>query len=200
MINALASEGDVAEIITLYVDFFSSPAVEDSVSLDDQHATLGIQLGEKEGTSTDLGVEVEAVLSPETLASSLGFSKERLPILFNHYRHRAGLSAWDPANEALFNPDAAANSPDMVPIALHWHQLAGLHAVIRMNFDSKPVLDKPFGCLIADAVGLGTTFLSATIIAFLSDVVTCQSMINQSLSHPVRLPPILGMSELFIRS
>lgn len=178
----------MAEIINLYTDFFNAPDVADSVPLHEQHTSIDIQLGDKVG---DLGVEVEATMPPDTLAANLGFSKG-LPLLFNHYRHRAGLSAWDPVNDELFSPEAAAKNPDMEPIVLHWHQLVGLHSIIRMNFSSEPVPNKTFGCLIADEVGLGKTFLSAIIIAFLSDVVTRQSMMQQSLPQPVTLPPILS--------
>lgn len=190
MIKALISEGDKAEIISLYTDFFNTPDVADSVPLHEQHATINIQLGDKGG---DLGVEVEATMPPETLATNLGFSKG-LPLLFNHYRHRAGLSAWNSANDALFSPEAAATNPEMERLSLHWHQLVGLHSIIRSNFSPEPVLNKTFGCLIADEVGLGKTFLSALIVAFLSDVVTRQSMLQQSGPQLVTLPPVISKS------
>lgn len=193
MLKTLISEDDKAEIIGLYVDFFSGPAAEDSVPLDDQHATLGVQFGEKDGGQTDLGVEFEANLPPDVLASNLGFSKN-LPLLFNEYRHKGGLTAWQPENEALFNPELAAENPDMEPLNLYWHQIAGLHSIIRSNFTSEPARNTTHGCLVADEVGLGKTFLSAMVIAFLTDIVTRQSMMKASIGESVKLPPLLGKS------
>jgi TATA-binding protein-associated factor len=77
----------------------------------------------------------------------------------------------------------------MEPLALHWHQLAGVHAIMRMNFTKNPVSsDHRCGMLIADEVGLGKTFQAATTIAFLSDLVMCQKL---SQSQPVTFPPII---------
>lgn len=191
MLKTLISEDDKAEVINLYVDFFSAPTVEDSVPLDDQHATLGIQFGDKDGGHTDLGVEFEANLPPDILASNLGFSKN-LPLLFNEYRHKAGFTPWQFEHEALFNPELAAKNPDMDPLTLYWHQIAGLHSIVRSNFSSEPVRDTTLGCLVADEVGLGKTFLSAMVIAFLSDVVTRQSMMKGSVGESVKLPPLLS--------
>jgi hypothetical protein len=193
MLKTLISEDDKAEVINLYVDFFSAPAVEDSVPLDDQHATLGIQFGDKDGGHTDLGVEFEANLPPDILASNLGFSKN-LPLLFNEYRHKAGFTPWQSEHETLFNPELAAKNPAMDPLILYWHQIAGLHSIIRSNFSSEPVRDTTLGCLVADEVGLGKTFLSAMVIAFLSDVVTRQSMMKGSIGDSVKLPPLLSKS------
>jgi hypothetical protein len=193
MLKMLISEDDKAEIINLYLDFFSGPAIEDSVPLDDQHATLGIQFGEKDGGHTDLGVEFEANLPPDVLASNLGFLKN-LPLLFNEYRHKGGLTPWQPENEALFNPELAAENPDMEPLNLYWHQIAGLHAIIRANFSSEPARNTTHGCLVADEVGLGKTFLSAMVIAFLTDIVTRQSMMKDSIGESVKLPPLLSKS------
>lgn len=150
MLKTSISGDDKAEVINLYIDFFSAPAVEDSVPLDDQHATLGIQFWENDGVRTDLGVEFEANLPPDLLASNLGVSK-KLPLLFNEYRHKAGLTAWQPKNEALFDPVLAAKNPDMEPLSLYRHQIAGVHSIMRSNFSSEPANDTTAGCLVADA-------------------------------------------------
>jgi hypothetical protein len=114
----------------------------------------------------------------------MGFDRDGLPLLFNRYRHRAGLSAWDVANADLFKPAQAKANPQMDPIVLHAHQLAGVHAAMRMNFKPIPVSCTCHGCLVADEVGLGKTYQSCTCIAMLTDIVT-----RQEIGAP--LPPII---------
>ena len=181
----MASEQDVLDIIHLYTDFLS-PSSSDSVPLQEQHATIGFQFGERVD-GTDPGVEYESTFPPDILANNLGFLNH-LPLMFNTYRHRGGWSAWDPATANLFEPTKAQANTDMEPLALHWHQLAGVHAIVRMNFTSTPAPDRCHGALIADEVGLGKTFQAATTIAFLSDLVMRQSL---SQSNPIQLPPII---------
>lgn len=181
-LKSLASQEDVADIFNLYADFF--PTVFDSVSLVDQVPTIGFQFGESVD-GLDLGVEVESSLSPAALANNLGFI-QGLPLLFSTYRHRGGLSAWDVANAQLFDPSKAAEDVDMQPISLHWHQLAGVHSVIRKIFTETPNSGGCHGILIADEVGLGKTFQAATLIAFLSDFI-----LRQSFEPPIPLPPII---------
>ncbi|MDV2583560.1 hypothetical protein, partial [Alkalibacillus haloalkaliphilus] len=89
-------------------DFFSNPPIEDSVPLQDQQPTIGVKFGERKN-GIDPGVEAEATMPPEKLYHDLGFI-DGLPLLFNAYRHRGGLSAWDPQNEPLFEPSAAAQN------------------------------------------------------------------------------------------
>lgn len=135
----------------------------------------------------DLGVEAEASKTPEALALSLGFTLNHLPLLFKSHRHKSGLNSWDPMNDELFIPAAASHNADMEPISLHWHQLAGVHAIVRNNFSDQPESILPCGALVADEVGLGKTFQAATVIAFLADVV-----MRQKLGKP--LPPIIVKS------
>lgn len=177
----MASEQDISDVISLYVDFFNAPASVDSIALDEQHPTIGISLDEVEGG--DLGVQVEAKMSPEALSTDLGF-RNNLPLLFNSHRHKGGLNSWDSANTSLFEPTVAAMNADMEPIKLHWHQLAGVHAILRMNFTAEPDTSRPNGVLVADEVGLGKTFQAATVIAVLSDL-------NMRKSMMAKLPPII---------
>ncbi|KAF8953874.1 P-loop containing nucleoside triphosphate hydrolase protein [Flammula alnicola] len=182
-LKQLASDDDVEDVVNLYLDFFDTPAAADSVPLQEQHPTTSVKFGDSEN-GVDLGVEVESSMTPEALSNALGFPASRLPLLFNSFRHKAGLSSWDPENAHLFKPDAAAKNPEMDPISLHWHQLAGIHAVMRMNFTEKPD-SRPCGALIADEVGLGKTFQAAAIIACLSDLA-----MRQKLQKP--LPPVVS--------
>jgi len=179
----LASEEDVADVIALYTDFFSCPGPSESVSLDSQRPAL--QFFAEPLGDTDPGIGVESTLPPETLSENLGFPGG-LPLVFNSHRHRGGLSAWD--HPELFETTEAAKNPQMEPIALHWHQLAGVHAVIRMLFTEKPAPGKCCGALVADEVGLGKTFQAATAIAFFSDLVIRQELRRTQLAPD---PPII---------
>ncbi|GLB33117.1 putative helicase [Lyophyllum shimeji] len=186
MLSSLASEEDVADIINLYTEFFESPGRTDCTALQEQVPTIGIELPTSDD-GTDPGVEVECSLPPEVLARNLGFTNG-LPLLFNSYRHRGGLSAWDAANTHAFEPSKAANDPEMEPIALHSHQLCGVHSIVRMNFSPKPAPDSPCGTLVTDDVGLGKTFQSAATVAFLTDLHTRQTFPG---AKSAMLPPII---------
>lgn len=181
-LKSLASEQDVSDIFNLYNDFLSP---SDSIPLQEQHATIGLQLGEPID-GTDPGVEYESSLPPDELARNLGFMNG-LPLLFNQYRHRGGANAWDSTSADLFEPSNAKKNKDMEPLVLHWHQLASVHAIVQMNFSNIPTPATCCGTLIADEVGLGKTFQAATTIAFLSDLVMRQSL-SQS---PATIPPII---------
>ena len=185
MLESLATEEDVREIITLFHEYFTRPVLEDTPALDQQHPILVVPF-RGSNTSGDLGVEVESGMTPSQLSHNLGFASG-LPFLFNSYRHTSGLNCWSSSlATTLTSPDIATN-PLFTPLSLHWHQLAGVHAIIRMNFTS---LENPSGCcgtLITDEVGLGKTFQATATLAFLSEV-----RIRQTTGQP--LPPIIGKS------
>jgi hypothetical protein len=174
-LSSLADEVDVTDVINLYHEFFTTNQDMEAVLLEDQPL---IKFGEADGA--DLGVESESGMSKDDLASNLGFLNGKL-LLFNDYRHRAGLSSWT-------NPEAFVDgSTDLEPLNLFWHQLAGVHAIIRMNFHPTPSSTRVNGTLVADEVGLGKTFQAATVIVFLSDLVMRQSLGKN-------LPPIISLS------
>jgi TATA-binding protein-associated factor len=183
-LQQLASEEDVADVIALYMDFFNTPPTADSVPLTNQQPLPGLQTMLTEG---DPGIEIEASMSEDDLSSNLGFP-QRLPITFNTHRHGGGLSAWD--HPGIFDPALLAQNPDMEPIALHWHQLAGVHAIIRMLFTKDPT-PRACGVLISDEVGLGKTFQAATTIAFLSDLKMRQNL-RQTQPDLTHNPPLIG--------
>ncbi|KAG6903164.1 hypothetical protein DXG01_000613, partial [Tephrocybe rancida] len=74
----------------------------------------------------------------------------------------------------------------MVPLRLHWHQLAGISAVIRMLFFPDPTKSCG-GALITDDVGLGKTFQAAGTIALLADI-------RERQQRHEALPPIIRTS------
>lgn len=89
-------------------------------------------------------------MSYDDLSKSLAFQDGR-PFYFSAHFIRPQNSKTPPA-----------------PFNLFWHQLAGVHLVIRENFSAKPLNTIP-GMLIADEVGLGKTFQSAAIMSFLTE-------------------------------
>jgi hypothetical protein len=167
----LATAEEVDELGHLYDEFFNTP---NDVCLDVVQSTSNITFGNPfEGA--DPGVEVECLMQGEDLANGLGFTKSGLPILFNPVRHVMGMTAWDRKHRKAF---ADANIDDLDPmlekLTLHWHQLAGVHAVVRKIFTSEASVDNCTGILLADEVGLGKTMQSLAVVAFLIDLMARQ--------------------------
>lgn len=179
-LKSLASEEDVADVIALYNDFFNGPSSLDSVSLTNQLPSIGFQFSNKGLGGGDPGVQAEAMLRPEALAHNLGFANG-LPLLFNTHRHCGGLNLWDAHNPGEFE---SGSSSLLEPMSLHWHQLVGVHATIRMSISKEVSSGGCSGVLVADEVGLGKTFQAATTITFISDLIA-----RQNGNHP--LPPIM---------
>ncbi|KAF9455565.1 P-loop containing nucleoside triphosphate hydrolase protein [Collybia nuda] len=180
-LKLLADQEDVTDVLAMYHDFFSCPSAQDSVDLTEQHPTVPFQFGKLED-DTDPGVEMESTLSPDILASNLGF-KDGLPLLFSRYRHRGGLTSWDAGKSHLFEDVNAREDSQMDQIKLHWHQLAGVHGLVRMVFGPTPDAGRGCGALVADEVGLGKTYQAVTMIAFLTDIVLRQKVLNASASR-----------------
>jgi len=172
----LASEADVDYLVRLYQDLLDVPE-EDSPPLQVE-PQLDAVFADLEGDGS-LGVEPEMVMNPDRLADELGFTNQ-LPLLFNQHRHKTGFVVWN--MPTLFdNPDS---NPDIVPLRLHWHQLAGLHAILRLCFSSEPGKILNPGVLIADDVGLGKTGMAISFIAFLAHINNLRSV-----DHP--LPKVI---------
>jgi hypothetical protein len=185
VLRSLASEEDVEDVIALYTEFFNCPGSSDSVSLKNQCPTLGISFADS-SDETDPGIGIESTLPPNVLASNLGFPNG-LPLTFNSHRHRGGLTPWD--NPDIFEAAELSQNPQMEPISLHWHQLAGVHAITRMLFTENPNPGRCCGALVADEVGLGKTFQAATAMAFFSDLVIRQELRSTQAAPE---PPIIS--------
>ncbi|KAF9470636.1 hypothetical protein BDN70DRAFT_901952, partial [Pholiota conissans] len=169
MLKSLSTEEDVQDIISLYREHFDNPAISpDDIPLIDRDPIVKIPFGPPvEGA--DPGTEVEAKMSSKKLAISLGFLRRTpIPLLFNDIRHLDGLNYWTNA-EAFVMEDRNHLPKSIVKLRLHWHQLAGVHAIIRACFTEEPDRDHCTGVLVADEVGLGKTYQAATVIAFLAE-------------------------------
>ncbi|KAG6883167.1 hypothetical protein C0993_007539 [Termitomyces sp. T159_Od127] len=166
----LASTEDVEDIAALYQDFFELPSAdgEDGPPLADAR-------GEVQGLERcdgDFGMEVEAGMKPVQLCLALGFLTG-LPPIFAKYRHRTGANAWD--DYSLFdNAEEDLKAGILTKFHLHWHQLAGVHSIIRSLFTDQPSTH-PCGVLVGDEVGLGKTAQSIALISFFILTATAQS-------------------------
>jgi len=171
-LSKLATEEEVDDLFDLYAKLIAdaSEDLEASEPPLSPASTIGISFAEKVD-GADPGVEVEMRMSPAELAKELGFT-DHLPFLFNRYRHVKGFSAWK--NPALFSEDSCEN-PDIQPLGLHYHQLAGLHAIVRKVFGEEADADACTGVLLADEVGLGKTAVAISLICFLSHIAMLQS-------------------------
>ncbi|KAF8951749.1 P-loop containing nucleoside triphosphate hydrolase protein, partial [Flammula alnicola] len=170
MLRSLASEQAVQDIILLYREFFDNPLnAADDVPLVDRQKPIQIPFGDSVD-GADTGAEYEAKIPPKALATNLGFV-DRIPLLFNMHRRTDGLTPWSNPEAFQFQRDPPA---ELENLELHWHQLAGVHAIIRACFTPEPLDEHCAGVLVADEVGLGKTYQSATVIAFLADAVIRQ--------------------------
>ncbi|KAJ3497670.1 hypothetical protein NLJ89_g10318 [Agrocybe chaxingu] len=177
---SLASEEDVADVIALYREYFDTLDTDENDALEIQHPAFKFTFSQHV-EDADPGVEVESAMTPEELAANLGFING-LPLLFNTHRHTGGLTPWTAPD--AFEEANMRDNPLFVPIALHWHQAAGVHAQIRMIFSKASSPGRCTGALVADEVGLGKTFQAAALIASLADMV-----LRQTTGTP--LPPII---------
>lgn len=171
MLRSLASDQAIQDAIALYHEYFgaSSNAVDD-VPVIQLRSLAGAFDESTEGA--DIGTEYEATKSRQVLANNLGFIEE-LPLLFNTTRHTAGLTRWTSFEAFQIEPGAPV-PPEIRNLNLHWHQLAGIHSILRACFTSESRPTHCTGILVADEVGLGKTYQSAAVIACLADAVTKQ--------------------------
>ena len=186
MMTTLASEEAVQEIISVYHEHFqnASNALDDSPVIDINPVIQDPFGPAVEGA--DPGAEVEAKMSHAELAKSLGFV-QGLPLLFNDIRHRDGLNMWN--SPSAFLVDDMDRLPSEVSLLkLNWHQLAGVHAIIRACFTAEADRDHCTGMIVADEVGLGKTYQAATVIAFLSEATIRQKKL--------KISPILSESSV----
>ena len=181
MIKSLATDDGVQAIMNMYCEFFPNPEMSGNDSPIIEYHRNSLAPLEQLSNSGDIGVEYEAQMTPTQLAENLGFV-EGIPLLFNDLRRIDGLNPWK-------SPEAFTDTPENLPflmnLTLHWHQLVGVHAIIRKCFAEQPSPDLCTGVLVSDEVGLGKTYQAATVIAFLADAAMRQKA-------NLAMPPILS--------
>ncbi|KAF8889787.1 P-loop containing nucleoside triphosphate hydrolase protein [Infundibulicybe gibba] len=186
MLTQLASEDDVADLVRLYDDLFSTDQGE--VNSFAARAEVDEALC-KLPHDGDVGVDVELSMDENRLSHELGFAKCR-PFQFSALRHHLGLNGWDHPGllESLVKTQAVA------PIRLHWHQLAGVHAIIRSLFHDRARAGACRGVLVADEVGLGKTVIALSAIAFLNHAIWLKAS-NKPVPPVLEKLPYLGNSD-----
>jgi hypothetical protein len=176
-LKALASEEDIADIVNLFNECFN-PSAGDTTQLTTQATTIPFDFGAN-SEGADPGTEVEATMAPELLSQRLGF-RSNIPLLFNTHKHSGGITPWD--SPKLF--ENIEDNEALTPNELHWHQLSGIHGILRRLLSQSPSHARP-GVLVADEVGLGKTLQSLGILSWLAECVGRQKIGRT-------LPPILS--------
>ncbi|KAG6819600.1 hypothetical protein H0H93_010369 [Arthromyces matolae] len=165
-LNSLATDQNVSDIANTYRDYF------ERIDQDDQEIALDVSDDKQtlNDAGGDFGVDIEHRLSLVQLLLALGW-KDGLPPIFNAYRHRRGENPWD--KPQLFDhSEQDLQTGILFKFSLHWHQLAGVHSLVRSSFTSEP--SSSVGILIADEVGLGKTAQAVAYIAFMNMVISLQ--------------------------
>ncbi|KJA20680.1 hypothetical protein HYPSUDRAFT_203649 [Hypholoma sublateritium FD-334 SS-4] len=188
MIKSLATDDNVQAIMNMYREFFDNPQNSQNDTPIIEYHRNDLDPLEQSVNGGDTGVEYEAGMTPTQLAENLGFI-QNIPFLFNNHRRVDGVNPWTSPAAFIEN---AANIPFLVNLDLHWHQLAGVHAVIRTCFAEKPSPNLCTGVLISDEVGLGKTYQAATVIAFLADAAMRQIATVYVMPPILRERPYLG--------
>lgn len=156
----LATEEDVTDLLLVYAEYLETHSEEEDEPPITNISPEKKQLDQDGG---DFGMEAEANMRLSNFTFRFGFPSG-LPVQFNTLRHRSGVSPWD-------DPKPFAEDPipdDLVNFNLHWHQLAGVHSIVRSLFTEQPDATHTTGVLIGDEVGLGKTAQAITLIAFLN--------------------------------
>ncbi|KAH0583325.1 hypothetical protein H2248_011193 [Termitomyces sp. 'cryptogamus'] len=173
-LKGLATEADVADILSVYSDYFDNDDDDEPVP---EAAPSQHKLNQGLLDGDDFGVEFEMLMPPETLARNLGFIRG-IPPAFHDKRHRLGINSWD-------DREAFRAQIQLLPLKLHWHQLAGVHAAVQKLWSHRgDDGDRPIGVLIADEVGLGKTTQAIALLAFFNLAISAQ-LTNKPM------PPIL---------
>jgi len=165
-VTGLATQTDVDGLVNLYLQYFDQSEAADEPIIHNQQSNIPLSLEDE-----DLGMEGISNHDSKTLCTLLDFVDGR-PITFNTHRHKAGITPWDREDVAVKLTDHPEDNPELEPLRLRWHQLAGVMAMVSQNFyaNPQPADEQSTGTLVADQVGLGKTFQAAGVIAFLSQV------------------------------
>lgn len=140
-----------------------------------------------ESSGCDLGVEEEAIMSEGNMLESLGLSGcTSIPWLHQaacslpRSEWAAGLSASQAsARQREMDSLPEAELPELWrPLSLRWHQLAGIHALLRQLLADGPKA----GVLLADEVGVGKTGTALGLIALMMHYTEASRASGRSLS------------------
>jgi TATA-binding protein-associated factor len=164
--KTLAKKEEVQDILALLEAHFAPDE-----ALPEICSTISIPFAEPVD-GADLGVEVEAAIPYKELCGNLMLDDHGRLWLFNHHRHVDRVTPWTATGAQVFKAFDLRNEGAHLfkPIRMHWHQLAGAHAILRKFFTKEQSVENVLGMLIADDVGLGKSFLAALVAAFLIEL------------------------------
>ncbi|KAJ2932839.1 hypothetical protein H1R20_g4266, partial [Candolleomyces eurysporus] len=179
--KTLARSEDVQEILALFDAHFAPDE-----QLPELCATSSIPFAEPVD-GADPGVEVEASMSYDELCANLQLDDHGRLLLFNQHRHVGRITSWSATGERVFQAFhlRQENAKLFKPIKMHWHQLAGAHAIACRFFTKERSVTNILGMLIADDVGLGKSFLALLFAGFLIEL-----GVKQKKKLP--LPPLIN--------
>ncbi|RXW13670.1 hypothetical protein EST38_g12186 [Candolleomyces aberdarensis] len=179
--KTLAKSEDLQEILALFDAHFAPDE-----QLPELCSTSSIPFAEPVD-GADPGVEVEASMSYDDLRANLQLDNHGRLLLFNQHRHVGRITSWSASGDRVFQAFhlRQENAELFKPIKMHWHQLAGAHAIARRFFTEEQSVTNILGMLIADDVGLGKSFLALLFAGFLIEL-----GVKQRKKLP--LPPLIN--------
>ncbi|TDL13389.1 hypothetical protein BD410DRAFT_847004, partial [Rickenella mellea] len=154
MVSDLATDADVQALLAEYETMMEESAPEADPQAPNRPADP--EMKSVYAGMGDLGVGHQSRMSTEELQRQLGiaqYPKKAFPV-FMTKRHPEFKTAW--THPKLFETD----SPDLEDLALKWHQLGGIHAMVQLGFSGK-------GTLLTDGVGIGKTAQLMGLMAFM---------------------------------
>ncbi|KIM38289.1 hypothetical protein M413DRAFT_12967 [Hebeloma cylindrosporum] len=185
----VASTMDASDLQTLFstlTDHFQELSARDDVGqggsllVDDNDDLRDIFAGED-----DMGVTAFAGKTFEELSALLDFPEGRPP-LFARYRSKdTTINSWDDPDNLKWTQGAEG----LLPLALQWHQLCGVAAMVDKLFVQQR--GGAMNVCLADDVGLGKSAQIMAFIAFLATV-----WFSEQGEGRIR-PPILASKLLF---
>lgn len=182
------NDADVDVIWSVYVQFFRVIQPEADVPCLDLNDTI------REDTwaaCSDLDVGCFQHLDDNALNNLLHFPEGR-PSLFAHFRSISRKCAWDEALEKDFVKD----NPDMLPVALQWHQRVGVAALVHKFWEVEKHPGGVPGVLLADDVGVGKTALIMGMIAFIIHAYSVQQFARGLKETAEALPAAMDPSAM----
>ena len=182
VVASTMDEGDLEHLLIVLADHFSELLDQERPEPLEDVLRAGNDLENVFSEDTDdMGVSAFKDKTYEELSTLLGFPEGRPP-LFSKFRSKdSTINSWDDPDES---PRWTQGGEGLQPLALQWHQLCGVAAMVDKMFVQKQGLGT--NVCLGDDVGLGKSAQIMGYIAFLIIVWFAQQ--NPALVQP----PILG--------
>ncbi|TFK61411.1 P-loop containing nucleoside triphosphate hydrolase protein [Pluteus cervinus] len=188
-----ATAEEVAQLISMYVEYFERIDTSEPTILDDTDLDMDLLLS----TFPDLGVERRAQQDEESLNTLLSFENSR-PVNWFPFRHTdAAKSSWNADDKHLYKEGGDGISE----LKLLWHQLVGISSIVDLFWTAEKTDTRPPGVLLSDAVGVGKTAQVMGVIAFLQHIYMSENQPNAesdgNVEPNVKLRPQIVVDKFF---